>query len=163
VCFPCLVLKAADDVHDHGQEERQCSFRSVASRRRSPAVDRGGQGLRAWGRDSFAIYPSGRRPAAHAGEVSPANHGILLLDEVPEFKRHVLEVLRHPLEDDIVTIARILLAATFPTHLTLLEAVYACSEGRRNPKRGCTGTPHLLPDLLPVSLPRPYALRYAVR
>jgi magnesium chelatase family protein len=110
---------------------------------------------------AVGVIGAGRLPMP--GEVSPANHGILLLDEVPEFKRHVLEVLRQALEDGIVAIARILLAATFPTHLTLLEAVYACSEGRRNPKRGCTGTPHLLPDLLPVSLPRPYALRYAVR
>jgi magnesium chelatase family protein len=55
-------------------------------------------------------------------EVSLAHHGILFLDEWPEFKRHVLEVLRQPLDNGIVMIARILLAVTFPTDLTLRVA-----------------------------------------
>jgi magnesium chelatase family protein len=51
------------------------------------------------------------------GEGSLAHHGILFLGELPEFRRHVLEVLRQPLEDGPVTMARTSLAMTFPERL----------------------------------------------
>ena len=53
------------------------------------------------------------------GEVSLAHHGILFLDELPEFKRHVLEVLRQPLDDGMVTITRASMFASFPILPTL--------------------------------------------
>jgi magnesium chelatase family protein len=76
------------------------------------------------------------------GEVSLAHNGILFLDELPEFRRHVLEVLRQPLEDGVVTIARAAMSVTFPARLTLVGAMNPCPCGQRgNPEKNCTCTP----------------------
>ncbi|MBI3327334.1 MAG: YifB family Mg chelatase-like AAA ATPase [Nitrospinae bacterium] len=76
------------------------------------------------------------------GEVSLAHNGILFLDELPEFKRHVLEVLRQPLEDGVVTIARASMSLTFPARLTLVGAMNPCPCGQRgNPEKNCPCTP----------------------
>jgi magnesium chelatase family protein len=57
------------------------------------------------------------------GEVSLAHNGVLFLDELPEFKKHVLEVLRQPLEDGTVTIARASTSLSFPARFTLIGAM----------------------------------------
>jgi magnesium chelatase family protein len=61
------------------------------------------------------------------GEVSFAHHGVLFLDELPEFKKNVLEVLRQPLEDCRVTISRSKLSLEFPANFMLAAAMNPCS------------------------------------
>ncbi|MNZ55950.1 Competence protein ComM [compost metagenome] len=63
------------------------------------------------------------------GEVSLAHHGVLFLDELPEFSRHVLEMLRQPLEEQVVTISRSRASFTFPAHFLLAVSLNPCPCG----------------------------------
>jgi magnesium chelatase family protein len=79
------------------------------------------------------------------GEVSLAHNGILFLDELPEFARNVLEVLRQPLEDAMVTISRAAMSLTFPSRFMLAAAMNPCPCGFFNdPSRECTCTPPMI-------------------
>ncbi|MBN1853813.1 MAG: YifB family Mg chelatase-like AAA ATPase [Pirellulales bacterium] len=76
------------------------------------------------------------------GEISLSHNGVLFLDELAEFNRTTLEVLRQPLEDGRVTISRALNATTFPANFMLIVSLNPCPCGYRNdPRRSCHCTP----------------------
>lgn len=75
------------------------------------------------------------------GEVSLAHNGVLFLDELPEFARNVLELLRQPLEDHSVTLARSVMTLVFPSNSLLVAAANPCPCGRRgDPAHECSCT-----------------------
>jgi magnesium chelatase family protein len=75
------------------------------------------------------------------GEVSYAHHGVLFLDELPEFKKNVLEVMRQPLEDSKVTISRSKMSVEFPANFMLAAAMNPCPCGYyTDPSKECTCT-----------------------
>jgi len=75
----------------------------------------------------------------HPGEVSLAHHGVLFLDELPEFGKHVLEVLRQPIEDKQVTISRARGSLTFPASFQMIAAMNPCPCGYYgDPVKPCT-------------------------
>jgi magnesium chelatase family protein len=90
-----------------------------------------------------ALIGGGQTP--RPGEVSLAHHGILFLDELPEFKRNVLEVLRQPLENGVVTVSRAIASVTYPAQFVLVAAMNPCPCGYLGDSRHqCTCTPRMI-------------------
>lgn len=89
---------------------------------------------------SVALVGGGRNP--RPGEITLAHRGVLFLDELPEFPRAVIESLRQPLEDGVITVARAEGAATFPARFILAASQNPCPCGyATDPERACTCTP----------------------
>ncbi|MFH1380263.1 MAG: YifB family Mg chelatase-like AAA ATPase [bacterium] len=88
-----------------------------------------------------ALIGGGSHPKP--GEISLAHNGILFLDEFPEFHRHVLEVMRQPIENGTVRISRSMASLQFPTRFILLAAMNPCPCGYyTHPEKQCSCTPH---------------------
>ena len=89
-----------------------------------------------------ALVGGGQNP--HPGEISLAHNGVLFLDELPEYKRSVLEVLRQPLEDRHITVSRTKETVDYPASFMLVAAMNPCPcghYGENNPAHPCTCTP----------------------
>lgn len=87
-----------------------------------------------------ALVGGGTNP--NPGEISLSHNGVLFLDELPEFKKNVLEVLRQPMEEGSVTIARVANTLTYPAKFMLVAAMNPCPCGYfTDPKRECHCSP----------------------
>jgi magnesium chelatase family protein len=92
---------------------------------------------------AVALVGGGSPP--RPGEISLAHHGVLFLDELPEFSRHVLEVLREPMESGRITISRAARQADFPARFHLVAAMNPCPCGYLgHPKEACRCTPDII-------------------
>ncbi|ADO70050.1 YifB family Mg chelatase-like AAA ATPase [Stigmatella aurantiaca] len=89
----------------------------------------------------------GGGPAARPGELSLGHHGVLFLDELPEFRKNVLEVLRQPMEEGFIHLARASQNVTYPCRVMLVAAMNPCPCGYFNvPGRTCTCPEHRVFD-----------------
>jgi magnesium chelatase family protein len=89
---------------------------------------------------SIAVIGGGQHP--RPGEISLSHHGVLFFDEFPEFRRDIVEALRQPLEDKVITVARARDSITFPANFILLATCNPCPCGFYGTKRECTCLPH---------------------
>lgn len=94
-----------------------------------------------------ALVGGGANP--QPGEISLAHHGVLFLDELPEFKRNVLEVLRQPLEDRKISISRAKFSVEYPAAFVLVASMNPCPCGFYNhPEKNCVCNPGVVQKYL---------------
>lgn len=94
-----------------------------------------------------ALVGGGTNP--QPGEISLAHNGVLFLDELPEFKRTVLEVMRQPLEDRVVTISRAKSSVDYPANFMLVSSMNPCPCGYYNhPDKDCLCPPGMVQKYL---------------
>ncbi len=89
---------------------------------------------------SYALVGGGTVP--RPGEISLAHNGVLFLDELPEFNKNVLEVMRQPIEDRNITISRVNATYVFPADFMLVAAMNQCPCGNYPNRRKCKCTPY---------------------
>ncbi len=132
---PLTLEEALETTRIHSVAGKTDSHASLMTRRpfRSPH------------HTSSDIALIGGGPVPQPGEISLAHNGILFLDELPEFKRSVLEVLRQPLEDRVITIARARMSCIYPASVMLIASMNPCPCGFHNhPVRECTCAPGMV-------------------
>ena len=132
---PLTLEEALETTRIHSVAGKTDSHASLMTRRpfRSPH------------HTSSDIALIGGGPVPQPGEISLAHNGILFLDEIPEFKRSVLEVLRQPLEDRVITIARARMSCIYPASVMLIASMNPCPCGFHNhPVRECTCAPGMV-------------------
>src|SRR5690606_7642807 len=95
----------------------------------------------------IALVGGGNHP--QPGEISLAHNGVLFLDELPEFKRTVLEVMRQPIEDRVVTISRAKFSVEYPASFMLVASMNPCPCGYYNhPEKECVCAPGIVQKYL---------------
>lgn len=95
----------------------------------------------------FLVNITGQYP--QPGEISLAHNGVLFLDELPEFKRTVLEVMRQPLEDRVITISRAKFTVEYPASFMLVASMNPCPCGYYNhPEKECVCSPGVVQKYL---------------
>ena len=94
-----------------------------------------------------ALVGGGNYP--QPGEISLAHNGVLFMDELPEFKRNVLEVLRQPLEDRCITVSRAKFTVDYPANFVLIASMNPCPCGFFNhPEKSCACSPGMVKNYL---------------
>lgn len=126
-----------------GTETAGCGDVDFAEVRGQQVVKRALEIAAAGGHNVLMVGAPGSGSVPKPGEVTLSHNGVLFLDELPEFSRQALEVLRQPLEDGVVTISRVQASLSFPARLILITAQNPCPCGFLGDKvHSCTCRPH---------------------
>jgi magnesium chelatase family protein len=138
-----LLARAVPGILPPLSEEESLEVTAIASVAGLPASGlRTERPFRSPHHSASAVALVGGGSFPRPGEVTLAHRGVLLLDELPEFSRHVLEHLRQPIEDGVVTVARAATSVCFPARIILCATMNPCPCGyATDPKRHCQCPP----------------------